>query len=121
MMRGFVLPPAGPGRVVEWTVESQLLGVLYREIGVDCVDSARVPTPAGVLSMWVDDNGLLTDQPVFNDRAIAMCRAFGYNVAALAGTVVFAGGPTSDGNTPGLTDDQLALCERLVEIAAALP
>lgn len=117
-MRSFVLPPTGPGHDAHWTVDGQLLALLYREIGCDSVDSVTVNSPAGLLSVWVDDMGLLTASPAYNDRVLAFCRAYGANLPALAGTVVFTGGPLPDGSTPGLTDDQVQLCERLVSAAA---
>jgi hypothetical protein len=91
-------------RAVTWTGE-RLLDVLYREIGTDCVDSSPdLETPYGRMRMWVADDGLLQAEIDHNDRAIAICRAVGYNVPDVGGIAVFTGGTGRMGETLGLPD-----------------
>lgn len=65
-----------------------LLRLLYREVG-DTLDASTVVP--GYVRLWCQDDGLLAAEPDYNDRAIAVCRALGYLVPALAGPVVFIG------------------------------
>jgi hypothetical protein len=98
-----ILVPADPTaehRVVTWEGDG-LLALLYREVG-DNLDAATVvpaagPLPGG-LRLWCQDDALLRpdDQIEHNDRAIALCRHFGYNVPDLGGPVVFIGCPGGD-------------------------
>jgi hypothetical protein len=89
-------------RVVTWEDRPDgggLLALLYREIG-DNLDAATVvpargPIPGG-LRLWCQDDVLLRADPEHNDRAIAVCRHFGYDVADLAGPIVFIGCPGGD-------------------------
>jgi hypothetical protein len=84
-------------RVITWDdMRGDLLTVLYRELGRE-LDAATV-VPAGTLAagtgglrLWSQDRALLVDQPEYNDRAIAVCRHWGYDVDALAGPIVFLG------------------------------
>ena len=57
-----------------------------------------LPVPGG-LRLWCPDDGLMVDEPDFNDRAIGICRQFGYNVDALAGPVVFIGAVQGEDET----------------------
>jgi hypothetical protein len=89
-----------------------LLGLLYREIDTDCIDSSPdLTTPYGVMRMWVADDGLLQSEIKHNDRAIAICRAVGYDVPDVGGTAVFTGGTDDDGDTLGIPD---RLCVELI-------
>jgi hypothetical protein len=100
-----------PVRVIEYSRPDELLEVLYREIGCDYVDATpELPSRAGCFVLWLDDVGLLKRPIEHNDRAIALCRAIGYNVADLAGTAVVTGGTDGAGNTrtiPSALRDQL--------------
>lgn len=95
----------------EWNAEVRvayfadvvLLKLLYQEIGTDCVDkSPDLWTPIGTMCMWVADDGLLRPKIEHNDRAIALCRAVGYNVPDVGGVAVFTGGADEAGRTLGL-------------------
>jgi hypothetical protein len=98
---GLLVPanPALPCTPFEWLDGTiPLLTMLYKvmpEGSQDGFDAATV-TPAhgeapGGLRLWCLDNALLADKPEYNDRAIAVCRHFGYNVPALAGPIAFIG------------------------------
>jgi hypothetical protein len=114
----FVVPadPAVPTKLIDWpwTPHTEqdtrtTLGLLYAEIGCDCIDATpMITTGLGVMIGWSDDTSLLQDAPRYNDRAIALCRMFGYMVPALAGTIVFTGGPDPIGDTQPLTPELAA-------------
>lgn len=106
---GILVPPdpapgetLAPHRIVTWEDRPEgggLLAMLYREVG-HTLDAATVvpdggPVPGG-LRLWCLDDGLLADDPDYNDRALGICRWFGYNVPALAGSVVFIGCPAGE-------------------------
>lgn len=83
-----------PVRRFSWNRENELLPQLYREIGRD-LDAATIcgsdKLPGG-LRLWCQDDGLQKAEPEYNDRAIALCRWAGYDVAALAGPILIIGG-----------------------------
>lgn len=67
--------------------------------------SPRLYTAAGEMRMWVDEVGLLVKHIEHNDRAIAVCRAIGYQVPDVGGTAIFTGGDSEDGEvTLGLPE-----------------
>ena len=107
-----------PPRTVTWS-ESSLLDVLYREIGCDAVDSSPdLWTPDGAVRMWVDDEGLLRRPIVHNDRAIAICRALGYDTPDVAGVAVFTGGTDEAGGTLPVPD---GFARRVRDMCAGVP
>jgi len=103
---GILVPvdPTEDHRLVTWDGDG-LLPLLYREIG-DRLDAATVAP--GRVRLWCQDDGLLAAAPAYNDRAIALCRALGYQVPALAGPIVFIGAVRGE-DEAGLTPDMLAL------------
>lgn len=112
MKRAVVVPVNGPMRFVEWEHDGQLLSLLHREIGADCVDSFRMRGRDGEMTGWVDDDGLLADAPELNLRLLQIAHACGYPAAALAGTGVITGGAAPDGDTLGLNDELVEWFER---------
>ena len=105
--RAYVLPADAtqPGRMVSWDKPSELLSLMYREIGTDCVDCGPCcETSLGDFVIWVSDDGLLAEQPEYNDHAIGIARGAGWNVPMLAGTAFITGGYTPDGETLGLSE-----------------
>lgn len=109
-----------PPRTVTWGGTSgALLDLLYREIGCDCVDSSPdLWTPDGAVRMWGDDEGLLRRPVAHNDRALAICRALGYDTPDVGGTVVFTGGTDAEGDTLTVPD---GFVERIRESCAGVP
>jgi hypothetical protein len=100
--QAMVIPADGtkPVRVVGYARQSDLLSLLYREIGCEHVDATpELSSRLGPFVLWLDDVGLLMQPVVHNDRAIALCRAVGYDVADLAGTAVVTGGVGDEGDT----------------------
>ena len=106
---GILVPadPAEPYRLLTWK-PGQLQAVLYRELpgaaeeGLDHATvvppgaiTSRGPVPSG-LRLWCLGRALLCEHPDYNDWAIGICRFFGYDVAALAGPVVFVGCPLGE-------------------------
>lgn len=121
-MRAYVLPAAmkAHGRVALWSESRQLLPMMYRLIGRPSVEcTPEIPTPYGVMVMWLDETGLSADPVERNDRAIALCRACGYSVPDIAGTVVITGGAAPDGSTRGLDDDLLEEIQMAMTAVAA--
>jgi hypothetical protein len=107
-----------PVRVVEYSGPQDLLDLLYRQIGCDHEDpTPELPSRYGSFVLWLDDVGLLKRPIEHNDRAIASCRAVGYDVADLAGTAVITGGATGAGDTrtipPALRDRLLSTLQPL--------
>lgn len=111
MNRAVVVPVEGPIRFVEWQNDGDLLPLLQREIGTDCVDSFRMRGRSGEMTGWVDDEGLLVDAPKVNLRLLQIAHALGYPADALAGTGVITGGATVEGDTLGLNDELVAWFE----------
>jgi hypothetical protein len=117
--------PAAPHRTLTWDGDG-LLPVLYRELG-DELTAATVapagPVPGG-LRLWGQDRALLVADPDYNDRAIAICRHFGYQVPALAGPIVFLGAVDGD-EEAGLAPAMLALLDdglqRMRELIDEIP
>jgi hypothetical protein len=119
--RVYVIPAAldEPPRAVD--LAPDLLTVLHREIGCDCIDSTpNIQIAPGVgIRIWVDDTGLLTHPDEHNDRAIEMARAHGYMAPDFARTVVVTGAATDDGDTPPLREDVIAWLDEVFALAAA--
>lgn len=91
---------AKPVHVVDYSSPQDLLHLLYREISCEYVDATpELPSRFGSFVVWLDDVGLYKRPIEHNDRAIALCRAVGYNVADLAGTAVVTGGVDGAGDT----------------------
>lgn len=76
-------------RVVEFAHRRELPGLIRREIGCTNVDlTPQIPTRFGPFALWLDDNGFYQQPVQHNHRAVALCRAFGYQVPDLARTAV---------------------------------
>lgn len=74
---------------------------LCRAIGCTRLDVVRLTS---VLDMWVDDEGLYTQQP--NPAATALARRYGYTWQDYYGPAVIASA-NEHGDTIGLTPEQL--------------
>lgn len=107
-----VVPVDGPIKIIN--LEQDHLAMFYREIGCHCVDVVSL----GDLDMWVDDEGLMVDEPRTNARATGLVAAsLGQPVQLFFGTAVVTAGVDDDGETQGLTREQ-ARETRRVAIAA---
>lgn len=114
-MKALVIPArmSAPCRVVEWEAEDDLLHLLYREI--DCHTVEAFGLPAGI-TVWVDEEGRVVDDPVCNFRLEAMVSGMGLVLAGpLMGTAVLTGGPDGEGNATGLSEALLDALERVLE------
>ena len=117
--QALVIPadPSLPVRVMEYAHPREVTRMIRREIGCQALDlTPQLPSRFGRFVLWVDDNGLYQQPVEHNDRAIALCRASGYDVPDLARTaVVTAMDP--DGNVrslpPGLRDWLIDAFDRL--------
>lgn len=101
VLEAVVIPadPTQPLRLVKLPAGPAMLPAIARVIGCDGLDKTpELVAPNGDrFRIWVDDVGLLAAEPAHNDRAIALCRSVGYNVADVAGDVVLVGGAPRDG------------------------
>lgn len=114
-MIGYRIAPDGSREQVEITAEGgdqSVLNSLYENIGCSTVDVVRL---ADRLDMWLDDDGMYTQE--VNSLATLIAWSFGYRHQKYYGTVVFLGGANKRGDTIGLTEPSL---RRLVKIADTL-
>ncbi|MEU0311661.1 DUF3846 domain-containing protein [Streptomyces cyaneofuscatus] len=79
------------------------LNTLLAAIGCRAVDAVTISTD---LTMWVDDEGIVTGLPV-NGGATALYAAHKPPHQTYHGTVVITGGVDSEGDTLPLTTDQI--------------
>ena len=117
--QALVIPadPSLPVRVVEYAQPREATSMIRREIGCQLLDlTPQLPSRFGRFALWVDDNGLYRQPVEHNDRAVALCRAHGYDVSDLARTVVVTGMDAA-GNVrtlpPGLRDWLIEAFDRL--------
>ena len=117
--QALVIPadPTLPVRVMEYANPGDVTRMIRSEIGCHTLDlTPQLPSRFGRFVLWVDDNGLNRHPVEHNDRAIALCRASGYDVADLARTAVVTG-MDATGNVrsvpPGLRDWLLEAFGRL--------
>ncbi|MFE8979086.1 DUF3846 domain-containing protein [Streptomyces cyaneofuscatus] len=93
----------GSFEVIDWPTENHL-PILYKGIGcthVDAVDISRR------LTMWIDDSGLINGAPV--NRAATILYAIHQEPHQhYHGDVVITGGVDHEGETLGLTNDEIA-------------
>jgi hypothetical protein len=110
-MLALAVPPEGP----VWSVvldDAAVLAGLYAAIGCDRVD---VVSLAGDVDMWLDDEGLLVAEPVFNPRATFIAERFGVDDQPYCGVAVFTGGVGSDGRTESLSTARAVLLRNLAD------
>lgn len=94
-VKAIVIPPAADAYAVDWPgTTTARLDLLYREIGCDAVDAVRTDSA----TVWVDDEGMLIDEPVPNVRAAIFARR------PLYGTAVVTARPDGP-DSPGLDDE----------------
>lgn len=90
--------------VLDWPAAGHL-PLLHRAIECDRVDVVDI-TPD--LAMWVDDEGMIKADPIPNMTATAAVLAYAGRTSQLYfGNAVFTGGTDDEGNTLGLTQDQV--------------
>lgn len=117
MEYGILIPaaPHEPHVTIRWPHPAKLLPELYHALGTDNLDYASVtperPDWPGGLRLWCRGDSLLQPEPDYNDRAIGLCRAAGYNVEALAGPVVFLGNQRAAEDEVGLHPQMKAWIE----------
>lgn len=83
------------------------------------IEAVDLPTADGEITLWVNEEGKLVDQPEVNHVAtlIALPRLGGDLVC---GNVVFTGGVGPEGETLGLTEQQEKRLMHLIELACKL-
>jgi hypothetical protein len=77
---------------------------LYGLIGCSTVDVVHLDDQ---LSLWVDDEGMIPSDARPNLAATRVCSAFGTMAQLLYGKAVVLGGADDQGNTLGLTEEQI--------------
>ncbi|MGK2237554.1 MAG: hypothetical protein ACI9JD_000097 [Rhodococcus sp. (in: high G+C Gram-positive bacteria)] len=95
----------GQATIVELQADGQGVGKAFRE-ALDCRNFDVVRLAPG-LDMWIDDEGLFTDNPEVNRVATRIARSYGLRWQPYVGTVVFASSD-QEGETHSLSEDQVA-------------
>lgn len=95
----------GQATIVELQADGQGVGKAVRE-ALDCRNFDVVRLAPG-LDMWIDDEGLFTDDPEVNRVATRIARSYGLRWQPYVGTVVFASSD-QEGETQSLSEDQVA-------------
>jgi hypothetical protein len=101
-LQGILFTPDGAVSVVQRPTQQDTLRWLYGTIGCHTVDVVEL---GDGLSLWLDDEGLLTESPRLNLPATALAASFGDLRQGLYGPAVLLGGTTEDGDTLGLSDE----------------
>ncbi|MFE6104991.1 DUF3846 domain-containing protein [Streptomyces laurentii] len=102
--------PTGEYKLIDWPSGNHL-EILRTTIGCETVDVADINKN---LSMWVDDEGLLSAEPQENIPATLLCALNGVPRQIYFGSAVFTGGTGRGGETLGLTEyEALDLIEAL--------
>ena len=79
---------------------AEQLDTLRTAIGCDTVDVVRLTTH---LDMWLDDEGMVVDQPVVNKAATILAHHFGYHSQLYFGPAVLTGGTDRNGELLPIT------------------
>ncbi|MEV0453548.1 DUF3846 domain-containing protein [Streptomyces sp. NPDC050600] len=112
--------PDGFFQVLDWPTDSaKTLETLRTAIECNMVDVADITAD---LSMWIDDEGMLTESPYQNVPAFLLYAHYGAPRQAYFGNAVFTGGTDANGDTLGLTEDAvLGLLLNLLRLMHELP
>lgn len=86
------------------------LGGMYRALGCNLVDVVQLTAR---LDMWIDDEGILTEQPL-NGSASYIALRYGFTWQYYHGTVLFAGGPDENGEMTSLNPDTATALKGMV-------
>lgn len=81
-----------------------------------CADVVRL---AQGLDMWVDDEGLMVAEPMVNEVATRIARAYGFGFQPYVGPVLFAS-VDDEGETVGLTSGQISSLMATVNVRGAV-
>ncbi|MEV7275291.1 DUF3846 domain-containing protein [Streptomyces bacillaris] len=98
-----ILRTNGEFEIIEWPTDGHL-EILYRAIVCDRVDAVRISPK---LTMWIDDEGLITEAPI-NRSATILYALHKEPHQHYVGNVVITGGADHEGETLGLTKDEIA-------------
>ena len=85
-------------------VECNDLQDYYNALGCDCFDIARIYIGSKKFDCFVDDNGLLKENPI--PSAVSKSKE-----VLLVGNIIFAN-HDDEGNTTSLTDEDIAIIKR---------
>ncbi|MFC8296013.1 DUF3846 domain-containing protein [Streptomyces sp. NPDC057242] len=112
--------PGGAFRVLDWpSTPTDRQHLMYAAIECDRYDVADTTAD---LSLWIDDEGLMVENPEMNLPATAIFARYGNPHQFYFGNALFTGGTDSKGETLGLTKDKvLELIEALTELTNPIP
>lgn len=83
---------------------------------LDC-RAVEVVQLAPDLHMWLDEEGLLADEPVVNEIATVIAHLHGFNHQRYVGNAIFTGGADEEGNTLGLSEHVGTQVEKWIRTA----
>ncbi|MFE5940882.1 DUF3846 domain-containing protein [Streptomyces sp. NPDC056470] len=112
--------PGGTFRIIDWpSIPADRQHLLRATIECDRYTVADITAD---LSLWIDDEGLMVESPEINLPATAIHARYGNPHQFYCGNALFTGGTDSEGETLGLTKDQvLELIESLTEFSNQIP
>lgn len=107
MKKAIIITVSGDKREVDLGEDSY--SVLSDAVGgyIECVEL----NPG--LSLWVNEEGKLIGLPTNQVATRIWDTVFGFNTDIIKGDVILTGGADSEGNTLGLSDEMVALVEKL--------
>jgi len=79
--------------------------------------SVEVVQLAPDLHMWLDEEGLLAEEPKVNEIATVIAHLHGYNQQQYVGPAIFTGGADEEGNTLGLSEHIERQVEKWIKTA----
>jgi hypothetical protein len=88
-------------------VENDEKFVGYRTLSDGVGGMIEIVTLSDELTMWVNEEGKMDGLPYNNIASRLFDKVFGVFVDEIVGDVIISGGTDDDGETLGLTDDQI--------------
>lgn len=107
-MKAYIVKVDGSREIVEFE-KGNSYDVLSKAVGgyIECVSFADN------LDMWVNEEGKLIGLPV-NDYGTVFWQSIYGATDVICGDIIFTGGVDSEGETLGLSDDEITALEALV-------
>lgn len=85
---------------VSGEADSEIGEAISTQIGCTVLDVVHL---SSTIDLWVDDEGMMVEQPQINAFATWVIRQYGSTHHLLFGTVVFTGGVDAEGHTLSLS------------------
>ena len=102
MKKGVVIETTGTARVIEL---DDTLAQLQQAVG-GYIEAVTLPNGA---TMWLNEEGKINGLDHNQQAQFIFDRSFGPGVDVIVGNAVITGGPDEEGETLGLTNEQLAI------------